>query len=317
MSASAGPVLTSALLQGPRWSARASDWAELAAGISMPAWEAVADAVAVGPGTRVLDVGCGSGVFCRLAAARGAAASGIDAAEGMISVARRHVPGADLRVGAMERLPWDDAMFDVVTGFNALQFAADVLAALAEARRVARPGGRIAICNWSQPDDSDLFTVLAPLPALQPPREPSPPPPAPPAIGKPGVLERLARQAASSRYRARKSTYRSRHQISERSNAACSPAAAQRSRSNTPAKTRSAQRSSKPPHRFSIPTAPTDSRTASGTSSLTHRQAPSPERHAPHHATTYGGCRGHRESSLTPGVERVSAAYRHSRRLCR
>ena len=195
MSASAGPVLTSALLQGPRWSARASDWAELAAGISMPAWEAVADAVAVGPGTRVLDVGCGSGEFCRLAAARGAAGSGIDAAEGMISVARRHVPGADLRVGAMERLPWDDAMFDVVTGFNALQFAADGLAALAEARRVARPGGRIAICNWSQPDDSDLFTVLAPLPALQPPREPSPPPPAPPAIGKPGVLERLARQA--------------------------------------------------------------------------------------------------------------------------
>jgi SAM-dependent methyltransferase len=195
MSASASSVPTSAPVHGPRWGARAGDWARLAAGISMPAWQAVADATAVEPGTRVLDAGCGSREFCRLAAARGAAVSGIDAAEGMIAVARRHAPGADLRIGAMEDLPWLDASFDVVTAFNALQFADDFLTALAEARRVARPGGRIAICNWSRPDDSDLFTVLARLRALQPPPEPSPPPPDPPAIGTPGVLERLARQA--------------------------------------------------------------------------------------------------------------------------
>ena len=55
----------------------------------------------------MLDVGCGSGEFCGLAAARGAVVSGIDAAEGMIEAARRLVLDGDFRVGAMERLPWE------------------------------------------------------------------------------------------------------------------------------------------------------------------------------------------------------------------
>jgi SAM-dependent methyltransferase len=194
MSGAASSVPTSATVHGPRWGARAGDWAELAAAISVPAWEAVAGATAVGPGTRVLDVGCGSGEFCRLAADLGAAVSGIDAAEGMIAVARRQAPSADLRIGAMEALPWPEASFEVVTAFNALQFAADFLAALAEARRVTRPGGRIAICNWSRSGDNDLFTVLAPLRALQP-SAATPAPPEPPAVGNPGVLESLARRA--------------------------------------------------------------------------------------------------------------------------
>lgn len=48
------------------------------------------------------------------------------------------MPDADLRVGAMEQLPWPDDSFDVVTAINAVQFAADVGAAVAEAARVAR-----------------------------------------------------------------------------------------------------------------------------------------------------------------------------------
>jgi ubiquinone/menaquinone biosynthesis C-methylase UbiE len=104
----------------------------------MPAFEAVADATGISPGTRVLDIGCGSGEFSGLASARGALVSGIDAAEGMIEIARRLAPGADLRVGAMERLPWDEDTFDVVAWFNAFQFAADMVVALREAKRVAR-----------------------------------------------------------------------------------------------------------------------------------------------------------------------------------
>jgi SAM-dependent methyltransferase len=182
---------TSAPIHGPRWGARAADWAQLAAPISLPAWEAVAEATGIGAGTRVLDVGCGSGEFCRLAAARGALVSGIDAAEGMIKIARRLAPGADLRVGPMESLPWDDDSFDLVTGFNALQFAADMLAALAEAKRVARHGGQVAICNWSRPEKSGLVGIMGALRELQP------PPSAarrldPPALGEPGVLEALA-----------------------------------------------------------------------------------------------------------------------------
>jgi SAM-dependent methyltransferase len=186
---------TTAAIEGPEWSAKAAAWAELWARLAEPAREAVAQATGIGAGTDVLDVGCGSGEFCRLAAGRGANVSGIDAAEGMIEIARRRVPGADLRVGPMERLPWGDDSFDVVAAFNALQFAADFVMALAEARRVARRGGVVAICNWGRPEDRELTAVTGPLRALLPPPAPGPSAPEPPAIGQPGVLEDLARAA--------------------------------------------------------------------------------------------------------------------------
>jgi SAM-dependent methyltransferase len=103
----------------------------------------------------------------------------------MIEIARRRVPGGDFRVGPMERLPWDDATFDLVTGFNAFQFAADPVAAIVEARRVARPGGRVAICAWSRSRDSDLLAVQKPVRELRPPAPPAPP----------RTLEELARHA--------------------------------------------------------------------------------------------------------------------------
>jgi SAM-dependent methyltransferase len=187
---------SSAATEGPEWSARAADWAELWSAFGAPAREVVVSATAVGPGTRLLDVGCGSGELCELAAQHGAIVSDIDAAEGMIEIARRRVPAADLRVGAMERLPWPDGSFDVVTAFNALQFAARFATALAEAARVARRGGSIAVCNWGRPEDRDLFAVYGPLGDLQPPPAPGDPSaPDPPAVGEPGVLEALAREA--------------------------------------------------------------------------------------------------------------------------
>jgi SAM-dependent methyltransferase len=161
----------------------------------MPAFQAVADATAIGPSTQVLDVGCGPGEFCRFAAARGADVSGIDAAAGMIEIARRAVPAADLRIGAMESLPWDEDRFDVVAGFNAFQFAADMISALREAKRVARPRGQVAVCNWHRPQDCDLSAVFGTLRELDPPTAPDGSQPERPAVGEPGVLEDLARAA--------------------------------------------------------------------------------------------------------------------------
>jgi SAM-dependent methyltransferase len=187
-------VRTTAPTEGPDWSARAQGWAELWAGLADPARAAVLDAARVGPRTRLLDVGCGSGELCRMAAARGAEVSGIDAAEGMIAIARGRLQGADLRVGPMEQLPWEDDSFDLVTAFNALQFAADFEAALAELARVARPGGQVAICNWARREDRDILAVTTPLRALEPPAALGPATD-PPLVGEPGVLERLARAA--------------------------------------------------------------------------------------------------------------------------
>jgi SAM-dependent methyltransferase len=184
-----GGAVTTADVNGPRWSAGASVRAELYAHMSRPAWQAVADATGIGDGTRVLDIACGSGEFCRLAAERGASVSGIDAAEGMIEIARAMVPG-DFLVGPMERLPWSDGEFDLVTGFNAFQMAADMVVALAEARRVTRARGRVAICNWGRREDCQLRSVSQAIVALAP-----TPPPVTPGFGEPGVLEDLAHRA--------------------------------------------------------------------------------------------------------------------------
>jgi SAM-dependent methyltransferase len=202
MSETRASARTSAAIHGPRWGARAGAWAELCAGSSLPAWEAVAATTGIGGGTTLLDVGCGSGEFCQLAATRGASVSGIDAAEGMVEIARRQVPGGDFRVGAMESLPWADNSFDVVTGFNAFQFAADVVGALAEARRVALPTGRVAICAWGRFEDNELLAILGPLRELRPPPSPGAPPPGIPALGEPGALEDVARKAGLDPLRA-------------------------------------------------------------------------------------------------------------------
>ena len=91
----------------------------------------------------MLDCGCGAGRFARMAADRGARVAGIDAAEDSspspLSVRHR----VNFRAGDLEALPWPDASFDVVTGFNAFQFADDKSHALAEARRVSH--GAVAV----------------------------------------------------------------------------------------------------------------------------------------------------------------------------
>ena len=104
------------------------------------AWEAVAGAAEVGDGTSLLDLGCGDGAFCAFAARRGAIVHGLDAEPDAIAEALEAVPGADLRLGLMESLPWAGASFDVVTSFNGMQYALDPELALAEAARVAAPG---------------------------------------------------------------------------------------------------------------------------------------------------------------------------------
>lgn len=137
------------------WSALADAWARWWAPAAEPAQRAILDAAGVGPGSRVLDVGCGTGELVALAVARGAEAAGCDAAAGMVDVARRRSPGADLRVAQAERLPWPDDSFDLVTLVNALAFT-DVARTLSECRRV---GELVAVAAWAEDALNDL-TVL-------------------------------------------------------------------------------------------------------------------------------------------------------------
>lgn len=142
-----------------RWSRVAEEWDEHWGRFAVPAWRAVVDATGVTAGSRVLDVGCGAGGFLEFVARRGGLPAGIDPAAGMVRVARAALPGIDVRVGPAEQLPWPDDAFDVVTAFNALQFSDDQPAALAEAARVAVPGGLIAVANWAETTLNELERI--------------------------------------------------------------------------------------------------------------------------------------------------------------
>jgi SAM-dependent methyltransferase len=109
-----------------------------------------ADFADVGRGQRVLDVGCGPGALTgelarRVGAERVAA---VDPSAGFALACAERVPGADVREGPAEQLPWPLASFDAALAQLVVSFLADADAAVAEMRRVVRAGGVLAACTW-------------------------------------------------------------------------------------------------------------------------------------------------------------------------
>lgn len=145
--------------QAERWSAVAGEWSALWGEFAGPARRALIAATGVVAGSRVLDVGCGSGEFLLALDGVGARVAGVDPAPAMLSRARMLVPSADLRPAGAESLPWPDGAFDVVMAVNALQFADDPVAALRELARVTAPGGSVGVANWAEADRNDLDTI--------------------------------------------------------------------------------------------------------------------------------------------------------------
>jgi SAM-dependent methyltransferase len=182
----------SAARHGELWGARAHDWAATE-DLQTPTYDEAVGRVGIEPGQLVLDIGCGSGVFVRAVADRGARVFGIDASEPLVGIARSRTPEADLRVGDMQELPFDDDSFDVVTGFNSFFFADDIVAALSEARRVAKPGAPVVIQVWGRPERCDLTAMRRAIAPFLP--APDQSGPAPPPLWRPGVLEEMAEQA--------------------------------------------------------------------------------------------------------------------------
>ena len=154
---------------GRLWGARVRDWGEVQEATLEPVFQEVLQRAAVGPGTRYLDIGCGAGRALQIAAERGADVSALDASGPMLDFARARTPGADLHRGDMESLPFAEATFDVVTAFNALQYAGNPDIALSQARRVLRPGGTIAIVTWGDTETMQAARFNACLRPLMPP----------------------------------------------------------------------------------------------------------------------------------------------------
>ena len=101
----------------------------------------------------------------------------LDAAPALLEYARRRVPDATIVQGELQSLPFADDVFEAVTGFNSFQYAADPVEALREAKRVAKPGGKILALVWSPPEMSELAPHLRSLGGLMPPPPPGAPGP--------------------------------------------------------------------------------------------------------------------------------------------
>jgi len=169
------------------WGRKAVDFATLSEPGNCREYIWLHHQLGVTDGDRLLDVACGSGLALELAGLQGATCSGIDASRRLLDVARDRSPAADIRLGDMCALPWDDDSFDVVTSFRGVW--GTTAEAVGEIHRVLVAGGRVGITVWGHIKISPGAWALAPFRlAAQPKVENQA---AMVALGRPGVGERL------------------------------------------------------------------------------------------------------------------------------
>lgn len=112
------------------------------------------DRLNIAPGSALLDVACGSGQLGLIAARRGCRVTGVDIATNAVLAARGRAAAEHLDArfdeGDAEHLPYPDASFDVVASIYGATFAPRPERVASELLRVCRPGGTIAMANWTR-----------------------------------------------------------------------------------------------------------------------------------------------------------------------
>ena len=147
-----GPFGAFARLEHDGWERVAEQYERAWPSLTGQFADALLDSADVSRGRSVLDVCCGPGVVAARAAERGAKSTGLDFSEPMVRVARQRHPGIEFVHGDAQNLRFADATWDaVVMNFGILHLP-EPDRALAEARRVLRPGARFGFTVWAQPE---------------------------------------------------------------------------------------------------------------------------------------------------------------------
>jgi SAM-dependent methyltransferase len=176
-------------VQGKLWSTAPEDWKQYLEPTFIPMYKEVFKQIRFDEEKTVLDAGCGSGLFLSMAAATGAQVHGIDAAPGLLAIARQRLPKTTLLIEDLEALPYKEESFDIVTGFNSFQYTGSFENALREARRVVKKEGTLVIGIWGKEAECEAGSVLKAVGGLLP----APPPgtPGPFALSEDGKVEAI------------------------------------------------------------------------------------------------------------------------------
>lgn len=176
-------------IQGHLWGQRPTDWADIQEPTGNAGYLYALKALKLKAHDKLLDVGCGSGLFSNLVYQQGAIVTGIDASEALIEQAKKRNPAISFTTGEMEELPFEDNSFDVACGFNSFQYASSTKNALAEAKRILKPGGKLAAMIWGNKEDCEAATYLKAVGSLLP--SPAPGAPGPFALTENKMLENI------------------------------------------------------------------------------------------------------------------------------
>ena len=173
------------------WGRHAPDFAYSIENLHWREYLHLLDQTHVGPGTRYLDIACGSGLAVQLAGERHALVTGLDASPRLLAIAAARSPTADLRSGDMFALPFPDHSFEVTTSFRGIW--GNCLAALREAHRVVCPGGQVGLSFWGNQRRMQAYPLFAVLGQTAPAERENTG--AMVNIGRPGVAEQLMHDA--------------------------------------------------------------------------------------------------------------------------
>ena len=182
----------SQLIQAKLWGQQPKNWSEIQEETGKAGYDFFLQTISNAVDVKLLDVGCGTGHFCKLASQQGFEVTGLDATAEFIAEAKKRLPNADFIIGEMEELPFPKNSFDIVCGFNSFQYAANSNNAFEEAKRVLKDEGKIVVMIWGNKEDCEAASYLKAVGALLPP----PPPGAagPFALSENGLLESIMKK---------------------------------------------------------------------------------------------------------------------------